>query len=412
MSTVLTPSVAANAMPAVFAMSSGASIPPFSAVSDAAARDGYVPPAKVEGSTVHAVGVPRGASTGDLEAAIRKAMLDSMDLSRVNPGDKVLLVPALNSDEPYPATVHPAAVRVMVDELRKAGAEVTVACLSGIEYVLQAVEGISKGTTVGCATKSGMLSPGITFQGCEDLGWEAGYRLFQEPKATHWANGFHITRLVDEADHVVLASRLSTHGMAGVTLGIKNLVGLLRMDSRMQFHRQGPMYWFMVLQALGSSLKPRKGPVPDFFEKIAELGLPIQDKLLGSLLVGTKLQTTMGPNTHLFEIGGTGFFKAHVDEPETGLVIASDDMVAADAVAYAFLIERYKHTPCMQRLLQKLLVLMNGRMDELGKAGVYADPVMKHALSIGLGQMVASLETYGVPDELKAALKRAAVIGG
>jgi uncharacterized protein (DUF362 family) len=399
-------------------MATGASIPPFAAVAGSASRlahggggDAYVPPGKVNGSTVHAVGVPRGAPRSVLELAIRKAMLDSMDLSRVKYGDKVLLIPALNSDEPYPATVHPLAVSVMVDVLREAGADVTVACLSGIEYVLQAMEGVSKGTSLGCATKSGMLSPGIKFVGCEDLGWEDGFTLFKDPRATHWPDGFHITRLVAEADHVVMASRLSTHGMAGVTLGIKNLVGLMRMDSRMQFHRQGPMYWFMVLQALGSSLKPRKGPVPDFFEKIAEIGLPIQDKLLGSLLVATKLQTTMGPNAHLMEVGGMGFFKSYVDEPETGLVISSNDMVAADAVAYAFLAERYKHTPLGSRLVQKLLVAVNGQIKELGKRGVYGDRVMAHALSIGLGDLVASLETYGVPDDLRDALRRAVVIG-
>lgn len=359
-------------------------------------------------TTVQIVGVRRGAGDHTLREAIRSAVGASMDLSRIQTGDEVLIVPALNSDEPYPATAHPVAVDTVAEIVKEHGGVPVVACLAGIEFVLQSPRGTSKGTSERCAWKSGMTKPsGVRFRGCEELGWEEGFTRFEHPRAIHWPNGMFITRLVSEAKHVIVVPRISAHSMAGVTLGLKCLVGLLRDDSRVDFHHPGPLSWFIRVMAAGSGLEARLNARPDFYAMIAEVGLCVHPKLLGSVLVGTKLQTTIGPNSHLLRFGPLRLFRSHVDEPDPGLVIASSDIVAADAVGYAFLVHRYRESPLYRRLWQGVLVRVNGDIKELGTEHVYEDRVMRRALEVGLGRKVDHVLTEGVPPDMKRAIEQA-----
>lgn len=368
------------------------------------------------GSAVHVAGVERGSPDSYLQGAITDTIENSGMLSAVKPDDNVLILPATNSPDPYPATVHPLAVRTLVDQLEERGAKVVTGCTSGIEFTLPTPDGrVLKGSSLKCAEDSGLLQSGIEFTACEGLGWDKGYFKFTDERAGHWPDGFFVSNLVKEADHVFVASRISTHGMGGITLGLKNLMGYVRMDSRVKLHDAGVMPWFIHANAHGSGIKGRPSAQKDFFEKIAELGLAVQDKLRGHLLVGTKVQTTMGPNAHLLEFPfgrqrkWFKLFKSYVHEPETGLVIASKDIVASDAVASAFLADAYMHhTPLWNKFWQWVLRRSNkGQINPLGAFGVYEDPVIAQALAIGLGNRVGSLETSGVPHRLRAIIETA-----
>ena len=363
------------------------------------------------GPTVYVTGVHIGSSNDYLDGAIAETIESSGILSAVKPNDNVLILPATNSPDEYPATVYPPAVSILVRKLEGLGAKVTTGCMSGIEFTCPTADGeVMKGTSLECAEKSRLTEAGVEFTPFE----KRGYYLFDDQKLGHWPYGFYVSNLVKEADHIFVASRISTHGMAGITLGIKNLMGFLSMPSRVELHDAGMMPWFIHANAHGSGIKSRPVPQKDFPERIAELGLAMEGKFRGQLTVGTKLQTTMGPNAYLLEFPfgqqnkWLRLFKSHVYTPETGLVIASSDIVASDAVASAFLTDAYvNHTPRRYKFWQWVLRLAHSRMNRLGKFGVYQDPVMAQALSIGLGSKVGALEAVGVPEPLLNMLKEA-----
>ncbi len=356
-------------------------------------------------SDVQVIGVPKGASDAQLDTAIRLAVNASIDLSKVEPGDDVVIVAALNSDEPYPATAHPQALKTLAAMLQAKDAHVTVISQAGIEYVVQGPSGMVRGHSEDCYAKSGMAASGVEFHPLERDGWESGFTHVKPAGADHWPRGFYIGRRVAEADHVVVVSRISTHGMGGMTLGLKNLVGIQRLDSRVEFHDAGPISWFVDLFALGSGIKHVHGMNHAFFEMIAEIALAIQHLLRGQLIVGTEQQTTMGPNEHLMKIWGRGLWRSYVYEPPTGLVIASSDIVAADAVAMAALADGYSHTPMLSRFWQKVLTyIVNRQISEPDRVRIYEERTMRRALRVGLGKPANPIFT-GVPAELEHKLR-------
>jgi Domain of unknown function (DUF362) len=82
----------------------------------------------------------------------------------------------------------------------------------------------------------------------------------------------------------------------GATLGFKIMVGLLREDSRMEFHANGPYNNVIKNAAKGSTLSPKDDESGTFFEKIVEISGAIKDKLRLTMVVATEAQTTFGPD--------------------------------------------------------------------------------------------------------------------
>ena len=111
----------------------------------------------VKRSLVFARGISKEHSEKQLENAIEKVFLESTNnLSWLKHGDKVLLKPALNSPDEYPATTHPILLKVISQVLKKHGAIVFAGDQSGIEYVVQSEFGITVGSSKTCYRKSGM----------------------------------------------------------------------------------------------------------------------------------------------------------------------------------------------------------------------------------------------------------------
>ncbi|MFA5406263.1 MAG: DUF362 domain-containing protein [Candidatus Nanoarchaeia archaeon] len=337
-------------------------------------------------------GVNNNMTSSQLTHFIRKVFLKSTNnLSWLKKGDKVMLKPALNSPDPYPATTHPLSVKVVFDLLKARRADVFIADQSGVEHVVNNEQGIVRGSSLECFKKSGMWFKGANFIPIESTDWEKDYFNFKAPS---W--NFHITKLIKQADHIINLPRLSTHSQAGVTLGLKSIVGLLREDSRLDFHNNGPFNF-----GIKGYTKETGLAVPDdksglFFEKMTEIMLAVKDKLRVTLFTATKANVSFGPDKSLL-----GLFKSGVAKPRTGLVFASNDLLSAEVFALSFLKSLYSCSSFTNKFWEKFLLFCNGSAKELSKECVWTNPFIKHALKIGLGKKELKVEYNNVPEELK-----------
>ena len=314
----------------------------------------------------------------------------------------VLLKPALNSPDPYPATTHPLSIRVIADLLEECGAKVVVGDQSGIEHVLHHPGGVIRGSTKENYSQSGMgKKDDARFVSFEDGGWDEGFYRHQSPDTPSWPDGFFITRWAKTADHIICLPRISTHSQAGATLGFKCMVGMLREDSRMEFHANGPYNNFITTAAKGSTLTSHDDHSGTFFEKIVEISDAIRDKLRLTLFVATRAQTTFGPDRYGIRLGPIGLGRAEVAVLEPGLVFASADPVAAEAVALALLRDLKKSVPLFPRLSERIILHQNKNVQDFDTIPVREHPFVRHAIKIGLGELPGEIRYSGVPQTVR-----------
>lgn len=357
----------------------------------------------MDDSTVFVDGV--SSDSDSLHKSIKEVLLKSTnDLEWLSSDDMVLLKPALNSSDPYPSTTHPMAVQVVREILTERGAEVVVGDQSGLNGVLQDQSGVIHGKTHDNYVKSGMGNPGDRFISFESEGWDDGYIHHQSKYTRSWPEGFNVTKWIKEADHIVNLPRLSTHSQAGVTLGFKNMVGILRDDSRMDFHANGPFNNFIKNEAHGSKLKSIDDGSHTFIEKIVEIHDAIKEKLRTTLFVATKAQTTFGPNTNALKIGKLEIGKANVIELKPGLVFASNDPVSAESLALAVIKDLIKSIPLLSKLSSGLLLFSNSNVNKLDETPIKDMIFIRHAIEIGLGEIPNQIVYNNVPDSLKRRL--------
>ncbi len=285
-----------------------------------AARGGGngLPPASASGRSeaVALAAVPRGAAASETRAALRRAVLETDQLSWLSRGDSVLIKPVCNSGNDYPATTDPVALHEMIALLRERGAgRVVVADMSGVEYVRFSRDSLS-GSTRALMQNNGLLqaaeAAGAEVHAFEEAGWDAFYDEVPSGGA-NWKQPLLLPNILREIDHVVLMPRCSRHLLAGSTLGLKAAVGWWRHDTRLEYHHDARTF---------AEKTAESNTAPTFIEK--------QRLVVSS---ATKVLTTFGPD------------QGHVEEPETGLVIASSSVVAHDMVSLAWLIENRRLTP-------------------------------------------------------------------
>jgi len=271
------------------------------------------------GKTVAVAGVARGAPSAALARAVRDAALAATDLTWLRRGDRVLLKVASNSPNPYPATTHPVAVSAMTELLRDRGATVMVGDQAGVQDVHH-TRAKQRGSTRAAFRANGIERAAVV-SGAELVAFEeAGYDGYTAtaPASSHFRREIFLPRVLGEVDHVVVLPRVSRHCLAGSTLGLKTAVGWLREDSRLDLHREDAT----------------------FLEKCAEINAvpALQDRLRLVLSVGTRLQTTVGP-----DFGWTA-------EPEVGVVLASEHLLDHDLASLAYLLEMVeRETPWTER---------------------------------------------------------------
>jgi hypothetical protein len=355
---------------------------------------------------VYVTGLKNASASDMVSSAIRSIVLKATDnLSWLSPGDLVLLKPALNSADPYPSTTHPLVVSVTADLLAERGADVVIGDQSGIEHVLHHPGGVVRGSTVENFTRSGMGAfTSARFAGFEESGWEEGFYHHRSSSTPSWQNGFHITVWAKKADHIISLPRVSTHSMAGASLGFKNMVGMLREDSRMEFHANGPMNGFIVRSAKGSTLTSADDRTGRFFEKIVEISDAVRDRLRLTLFLATEVQATFGPDRYGLPLGRTGLGRAYVVRPEPGLVFCCTDQVAAEAAALSVLQDAKRSLPLGPRWLERIALFKNPYVQAPERMNVSDHPYIRHGLKIGLGTMPRELVFEDVPLEVRERL--------
>jgi uncharacterized protein (DUF362 family) len=327
------------------------------------------------------------------------------NLSWLSAGETVLLKPALNSPDPYPATTHPLAISVTAELLAERGAKVVIGDQSGIEHVLHHPGGVIRGSTIENYARSGMGDRNDSrFVSFEDGGWDEGFFHHRSACTASWRDGFYITSWVKKVDHIISLPRISTHSLAGATLGIKSMVGMLREDSRLEFHANGPFNGFIIRAAKGCTLSSVDDGTGTFFEKIVEISDAIRDKLRLTLYVATEVQTTFGPDRCSIRIGRTGLDQAYVVRPEPGLIVGSADLIAAEAMALAVLKDAKRSLPLLPRYVQRLALFQNPCVQDIVRVTIRDHPYIRHGMKIGLGKMPGEMVFEDVPDTVQKLL--------
>jgi hypothetical protein len=184
------------------------------------------------------------------------------------------------------------------------------------------------------------------------------------------------------------------------------MVGFLREDSRLEFHANGPYNAFIKFFARKSNLTSRDDKSNTFFQKMIEISLALQRKLRVTLFTATKAQVTLGPDKYLLPIGNRGLGAAYEVSPDSGLVFASSDPVAAEVLALAYLTHLYLGVSMGRKLLHKVVLFFNGQIRELGKQKVWDNPFVRCARNVGLGNGSIRPHYEQTPRELQTQLNQ------
>jgi len=250
--------------------------------------------------------LPKGTTSYPLfKAVIEKAT----DFSWLSKGQSVLVKLALNSGFPNPKTTDPWALDCLLQILQERGAgKIYVGDQAGARHVFWTAQGQQRGSTRAFFQQSGLL-PVVEKHGAvpvcfEECGYDA-YIAASPAGEHHWTEPMHIPSLIREVDHIVYLPRLGSHILADFTCGIKIAVGFLREDSRRLLHQGGANFYAM-------------------YQEISEVP-EIKSKLRLCVCSGRSVLSLMGPDA------------GYVVEPESGPVFASENLLAHDLFAYAFL---------------------------------------------------------------------------
>ncbi len=228
------------------------------------------------------------AYSDNIAKGIDEVVQRTGNLDFIKPGQKVLIKPNVNSDDPAPGTTHPEALAEMVRLVKAKGAYVIVGDRSNARW-----------KTIDAMMATGMYTAARDAGADEIVGFEDEEWIRVAPeKAKNWPNGFRIPKRLQEIDHIISLPVLHTHSITGHSLAIKNLVGLINPADRMLFH--------------ASSKRE---------EMIAEISLAIKPSL--TVIDGTRAFITGGPSEGKVA--------------ETKVYLASKDVLTADLYGVSLL---------------------------------------------------------------------------
>jgi uncharacterized protein (DUF362 family) len=253
---------------------------------DEAAANRHRLPDRPAGPRSSLVAVVRSADFDSLREATRRAIALAGGLAFIRPGQTVLLKPAVNSGEPYPATTDPETVWTLAELVVQAGGEPFVADRT---MFLKSTESVFRETAIRDAAEQA----GIPCRYLEDDPAVA----IQHPLAQHWwGEEIRIYAPVVEADHIINLCTPRTHGLGDFTMSIKNNVGVVNGASRLHMH----LPW-------------------GFKQRVAEIGLVVRPSLI--VMDGREGFGDGGPDSG--------------DRVRPGFIAAGSDPVAIDAVGLA-----------------------------------------------------------------------------
>jgi uncharacterized protein (DUF362 family) len=266
---------------ALYATSGGARTTPAGARSHAL-PDSPSPPAK---STVAVV---RPSASPSLRAAVEEAIRLAGGLGFIRPGDSVLLKPAVNSGNAYPATTDPEVVQIVARLVLEAGGAPFVADRT---MFLHSTRAAFERTGILDAARS-LEIPCLALEDA-DVAW------VRHPLAVNWPDRtLRVYRPVLAADHIIGLCTPRTHSRGDFTMAMKNAVGIVDGAARVRMH-------------LGPGLRAR----------LAEISLVARPSLV--LLDGRAGFSDGGPDQG--------------DRCRPDVIAASTDPLALDAVGLALL---------------------------------------------------------------------------
>ena len=265
--------------------------------------------------------------TGEREKGIRQAVELLGNVGNPFAGKQVVLKPNFNSDDPFPGSTHNDTLRALVDLLREFDAEkITVADRSGGSWVTAEVlakKGIPK-----LAAELGVEL--VATDGLPPEEWER-----VDLPNSHWKRGVEVPKLFLTAEAILQTCCLKTHQFGGhFTLSLKNAVGVIAKNSMFDD--------YAYMRELHGSPFQR--------EMIAEINqcytpdLVVMDALKAFVQGGPATGTCVSP----------------------GLILASTDRIAIDAVGVAVL-RGYDTTP------------------EVARGPIFEQAQIKRAAELGLG---------------------------
>jgi uncharacterized protein (DUF362 family) len=160
---------------------------------------------------------------------VRQVIAQVGNLDFLKPGEKVLVKPNVNSDDPAPGTTNPEALAEVVRLAKAKGAYVIVGDRSNPRW-----------QTIPAMKKTGLFEAAQEAGADEIVGFENEEWVRVSPeKAKSWPKGFRVPKRLAQFDHIISVPVLHTHRMTSHSLALKNLVGLIHPADRMVFHASG-----------------------------------------------------------------------------------------------------------------------------------------------------------------------------
>ena len=237
---------------------------------------------------VSEVAVVEAAQHPTHAAAVRAAVTAAGGLGFVEPGQSVLLKPALNSANRYPATADPETVLAVARMVIEAGGKPFIA--DRTMFLHSTRTAFEKTGVLDAAREARIECVALEDTPVVDV---------MHPLATGWPDStVPVYKLAAEADHVVNLCTPRTHKLGDLTMAIKNNVGIVGGKSRLRMHA-------------GGGLKAR----------LAEIALVMRPALI-------VLDARLG-----FGDGGPD----EGDLVRPGLIVAGRDPLAVDAAGVAIL---------------------------------------------------------------------------
>ncbi len=282
------------------------------------------------------MGICRNANIGQM---VRRSVELAGNFPLLSEGARVLIKPNVVSGHVSPATTNPEVVRAVMEMVKEYGPR---------KVIVADQSGWGRGSTLANLKKVGIYQAaseaGAEVIALEEVEW----KKVHPQGASQWEDGFSVPKLLDEVDYIISLPVVKTHSVATYSMALKNAVGLIHPVDRELLHSQEkePLFGFRVAE-INSYRRP------DFV-----------------VLDATKVFVSGGPT------------RGEIREP--GLVIATADPVAADAVGIA--------------LLRTL-----GTTSALADLKIWEQPQIKRAVELGLGTAdpcVISLKGEGV-DEME-----------
>ncbi len=219
---------------------------------------------------------------------IREVISQTGDLDFIQPGQKVLIKPNVNSDDPAPGTTHPQALAEVIRLAKAKGAYVVVGDRSNPRW-----------QTIPAMKKTGIYQAAQEAGADEIIGFENEEWIRIQPEMVkNWPKGFRIPSRLAQFDHIISVPVLHTHSITNHSLALKNLVGLIHPADRMLFHAS-----------------------PNLEEMIAEISLAIRPSL--TVIEGTKAFIAGGPS--------------HGTLAQPQVYLASKDILLADVIGVELL---------------------------------------------------------------------------